>query len=393
MKQVRTGADRIAEFRSVFGDARLGLITNSSGVTADHRMTIAALQEQCNLRALFSPEHGVYGILGPGEKVSEQVDPFSGLPAYSLFEDYIYSSDAKAKDRVYMPSEQAMSQIDAMVFDIQDVGSRFYTYPSTLFYAMRACASSGKKMIVLDRPNPIGGVQVEGNCHSKELLSFIGLTQSPIRHGWTIGEMARYYNGEYGLGCALEVIPLEGWTRDMYFNETGLCYIKPSPNLPTLESCVVYNGTCLFAGTNVSEGRGTTTPFTTIGAPYIQPMHLAEKMNAQHCSGLEFTPAFFRPEFSKYAGEPCYGVQIHITDAKAVRPVELGVRLMRTIQEMYPDSFAFTPPVPGAHYHIDIASGNTDLRDGVLSAEQICEKWAQEAARFRPIHDRYCLYE
>ncbi len=264
---VLTGIDRIDACRRVFGGARLGLITSCSGLARNMKTSIDVLKEYFDLRLLFSPEHGVRGILAPGEKVSYHIDRFSGLPAYSLFEDLIYSGDSTAKDRAYLPPSEAMEQIDVMVFDIQDVGSRYYTYASTLFYAMRACAASKKKMVVLDRPNPIGGTVLEGNCHSKELLSFIGLTQIPIRHSWTMGEMAQYYNGEHRLGCDLQVIPVEGWNRSMYFEETGLPFVKPSPNLPTMDSVVVYNGTCLFAGTNVSEGRGTTTPFTRVGAP------------------------------------------------------------------------------------------------------------------------------
>ncbi|WZL78773.1 DUF1343 domain-containing protein [Eubacteriales bacterium mix99] len=391
---VLTGIDRTEECRRVFGNARLGLITGYSGLARNMKTSIDVLKERFNLRVLFSPEHGVRGILGPGEKVSFYIDRFSGLPAYSLYEDSISSGDGGAKDRVYQPSREAMNQIDMMVFDIQDVGSRYYTYASTLFHAMRACTAADKKMVVLDRPNPIGGTVLEGNCHTKDLLSFIGLTQIPIRHSWTMGEMAQYYNGEHHLGCDLGVIPVQGWNREMYFNETGLPFVKPSPNLPTPDSILVYNGTCLFSGTNVSEGRGTTTPFTTIGAPYIDPIALSDRMNREHCPGLAFSPAFFIPSFGKHAGKCCYGVQIHISEPKAVRAVELGVLLMCTIREMYPGQFAFNPPPSeGAHYHIDLASGNTDLREGKLSADQILSKWNKEAAAFRPIHQKYRIYD
>lgn len=392
MRTVSTGIDRIGECRQAFGDARLGLITSCSGLAKNMKTSIDVLKEHFDLRLLFSPEHGVRGVLAPGEKVTFHVDRFSGLPAYSLFEDFIYSADNNEKDRAYLPPQAALEQIDVIVFDIQDVGSRYYTYASTLFYAMRACAVSGKKLVVLDRPNPIGGTVLEGNCHSKEFLSFIGLTQIPIRHSWTMGEMALYYNGEHRLGCDLHIIPVDGWARDMYFKETGLPFVKPSPNLPTLDSVAVYNGTCLFAGTNVSEGRGTTNPFTMVGSPYINPIALSEKMNQMECDGLSFSPAFFIPAFGKYTGECCYGVQLHITDLKSIRAVELGVRMICTIREMYSQEFEFTPPPPGAKYHIDLASGNRDLRGGVFSADQIVRKWNVEAESFRPIHKKYRIY-
>jgi len=390
---VKTGIDRQDRCRAVFGKARLGLITSSSGISSDLRSSIDVLKENFDLRVLLAPEHGIRGVLGPGEKVGFQIDRFSGLPTYSLFEDHIFSSDNEEKDSAYLPPKEALDQIDMMVFDIQDVGSRYYTYPSTLFYAMRACASAGKKMVVLDRPNPIGGTRLEGNCHDPGLLSFIGLTRTPIRHGWTIGELAQYYNGEYHLGCDLEIVKMTGWKRDMFFDETGLPFAKPSPNLPTLDSVVVYNGSCLLAGTNVSEGRGTTTPFTTVGAPYINPGVLAKKMNAVGLEGLAFTPAFFIPAFADYPGQVCGGIQIHVREPKRVHGVNLGIYLIRTIQELYPEDFAFSSPPAGANYHIDIASGSSELRDNILTAGQLAEKWDQESAAFQPIHEKYKIYE
>jgi uncharacterized protein YbbC (DUF1343 family) len=257
---------------------------------------------------------------------------------------------------------------------------------------MRAAAATGKKLVVLDRPNPIGGVLVEGNTHTEELFSFIGLTPVPIRHGMTLGELALYYNGEHGLGCDLAVIPAENWTRDMYYDETGLPFTPPSPNLPTQESVVVYNGTCLLEGTTVSCGRGTTTPFTLIGAPFVQPVRLAQAMNDLSLPGLKFAPAYFRPEWGKHAHQSCGGVRIHVTDEKAVRPVALGVWLICTLRQLFPADFAFNPPASGSRWHIDLSSGNTDLRDGVLSAPEILEKWEKEAQAFLPIRQKYLLY-
>ncbi|MEG0768062.1 MAG: DUF1343 domain-containing protein, partial [Clostridia bacterium] len=220
--QVQTGIDRIGAYRTLLSNKRLGLITGASGVGADLRSSVDILRAQYNVTALFAPEHGIRGELQPGQKVQTHVDRYSGLTAYSLFEDEMNASMGFDREAVFMPAKEALDQIDAMVFDLQDVGSRYYTFASTLFFAMKACARAGKECIVLDRPNPIGGVALEGNCHRPENFSFIGLTPVPIRHGMTMGEMARYYQGEHGIDCALHVIPMAGWRREMFFDETGL---------------------------------------------------------------------------------------------------------------------------------------------------------------------------
>ncbi len=388
---VKAGIDRICEpnVRALLEGKRIGLCGGASGLNRKYLGTIEAMTELYRVTALYAPEHGSRGVLGPGEAVENGVDKVSGIASFSLFRDMVFSEDEGQKKRVYAPDRLP---IDILVFDMQDVGSRYFTYASTLFYCMQACAKKGIPLCVLDRPNPIGGA-VQGNVSKPEMSSFIGLTQVPIRHGLTLGELARLYNGEYGLGCELHVIELDGWTRDMFYGDTGLPFVKPSPNLPSMDAITVYNGTCLFSGTNVSEGRGTTTPFTTVGAPYINPVHLAEKMNALGLPGLAFSPAFFRPSFGKHANTVCYGVDIHVLDQKAVQPVSLGVHMMRTVQQMYPNDFAFNPPPNGGRWHIDLASGNTDLRTSQESAERIIERWQAEAAAFMPLYDQYRLYD
>lgn len=388
---VRCGADRLAEFPGLF-TGRLGLITGASGMTADGCFTIDVLRQLYDLRVLLAPEHGIRGVLGPGEAVHTHVDTLSGLPAYSLFEDRIFSQDVKEKDRVYLPPADALAQLDTLVFDLQDAGSRYYTYASTLFYSMRAAAAAGKRLVVLDRPNPIGGELVEGNTHTEELFSFVGLTPVPIRHGMTLGELALYYNGEHGLGCDLAVVPVKNWRRDMYYDETGLPFTPPSPNLPTQEAIVVYNGTCLLEGTTVSTGRGTTTPFTLIGAPFVQPVALAQAMNALALPGVQFLPAYFRPEWGKHAHQSCGGVRIRVLDEKAVRPVALGVHLICTLRRLFPGDFACNPPAQGERWHIDLTSGSTELRQGVLSAEEILAGWEKQAQAFLPVREKYLLY-
>ena len=263
----RCGIDRIADFSHILAGKRLGLVTGSSGIGRDYRSTIEILHEKYNLTTLFAPEHGVRGELQGGVQVNSHVDKHSGLPVYSLFSDECSIIDAKLlHNSLYMPSQEALDRVDAIVFDIQDVGSRYYTYPSTLFFVMKACAKAGKECIVLDRPNPIGGA-IEGNSHREENFSFIGLTKVPIRHGMTLGELALFYNGEYHLGCKLHVIPADGWNRSMYFEDTGLPFVCPSPNLPNQNAIILYNGICMLAGTNVTDARGTTRPFEQFGAP------------------------------------------------------------------------------------------------------------------------------
>ena len=388
---VKSGIDRIREphVRRLLDGKRIGLVGGASGLSRDYLGTIEAMTEVYRVQALYAPEHGSRGMLGPGEAVESGVDVISGIASFSLFRDMVFSEDEGQKKRVYAPDELP---IDILVFDMQDVGSRYFTYASTLFYCMQSCAKKGIPLCVLDRPNPIGGA-VQGNVSVPEMASFIGLTQVPIRHGMTLGELARLYNGEYGLGCELYVVELDGWKRDMFYGETGLPFVKPSPNLPTMDAITVYNGTCLFAGTNVSEGRGTTTPFTTVGAPYVNPVHLAERMNSLHLSGLAFSPAFFRPAFGKHANTVCYGVDIHVLEQKAVQPIDLGLQMIRAIQDMYPTDFAFTPPPTGGRWHIDLASGNTDLRTSSLSAEQLIARWQEQAQAFMPLYHKYRLYE
>ena len=392
---MKTGIDRIKEYgvKKLFENKRIALISGCSGVSGDYRYTTDIFNENFSVVSVLAPEHGPRGVLGPGEKVRGGTDRFTGLPVYSLFEDFYASCDEAKKDGAYMPSSSALAGADTVVFDMQDVGSRYFTYASTLFYAMKACGRYGLPLVLLDRPNPIGGA-VEGCCSSSEYLSFIGLTPVPIRHGMTLGELARYYNGQFCLSCDLTVVELDGWSRDTYFDETGLPFVRPSPNLPTFESVCFYNGTCMLAGTNVTEGRGTTQPFTLIGAPYIDPINLADRLNAdKSLHGVRFSPAFFMPHFSKYSGQTCYGVRLHLTDKRALEPVFLGLKLIYTIREMYPDDFEFIKPSSDGRYHIDLSCGNADIRTSGKTAEAICEEWNKQAADFKNKNEKYYLYK
>ena len=395
---VTIGIDRIEEapYRSLLKDRRIGLVTNASGLSPRYgwRGTVEVMAPRYTVAALFAPEHGVRGVLGPGEKVSHGVDALSGIPTYSLFEDMVFAgADEASTDKAYMPAPESLREIDLLFFDMQDVGSRYFTYASTLFYTMRAAAAAGIPLVVADRPNPLGGEVVEGCRQEESCRSFIGLARVPIRHGLTLGELARYYNGAYGLGCDLTVIPMEGWERSMLWEDCGLPFVRPSPNLPTPQSILVYNGTCMLAGTNATEGRGTTTPFTTVGAPYVNPLELADALDALHLDGLRFSPTHFIPSFSKYQGEVCGGVDIHVTDPRALRAVGLGLHLVRTLQALYPRDFAFrAPATPDGRWHIDLSTGNDTLRTTQRSAAEIYTVWQTDAASFQEETLLYRLY-
>ena len=395
---VTIGIDRIEEapYRSLLKDRRIGLVTNTSGLSPRYgwRGTVEVMPPRYTVTALFAPEHGVRGVLGPGEKVSHGVDALSGIPTYSLFEDMVFAgADEASTDKAYMPAPESLREIDLLFFDMQDVGSRYFTYASTLFYTMRAAAAAGIPLVVADRPNPLGGEVVEGCRQDESCRSFIGLARVPIRHGLTLGELARYYNGAYGLGCDLTVIPMEGWERSMLWEDCGLPFVRPSPNLPTPQSILVYNGTCMLAGTNATEGRGTTTPFTTVGAPYVNPLELADALDALHLDGLRFSPTHFIPAFSKYSGEVCGGVDIHVTDPRALRAVGLGLHLVRTLQALYPRDFAFrAPATPDGRWHIDLSTGNDTLRTTQRSAAEIYAAWQTDAESFQEETLLYRLY-
>ena len=384
--RVLNGIDRKDELKRLLKGERVGLAAGSASMTAELEYSVDAVAELCTLRALFGPEHGIRGALAPGETVNDGIDALSGLPVFSLY-------GGGTGEDAYEPPRAGLEMIDTLVFDLTDVGSRYYTYASSLFYAMRACARTGKRLIVLDRPNPLGGVEIEGNLTLPQLRSFIGLTPVPIRHGWTMGELARYYRAEYWKDCCLEVVTMLGWRRGMRYEDTGCPFVRPSPNLPTLDAVALYCGTCLFSGTNISEGRGTTLPFSMIGAPYVDPVLLAKEMNGIRLPGVLFTPAVFVPQFSKYAQKTCRGVQIHVTDRRAVKPVELGVRMFCKIRDLWQNDFAVREGKDGAPTHLDLLSGSFDLGSGQKGADEILDDWHQQAEAFVPIHKKYMLYE
>ena len=318
---VRTGLDRLvagdagAHLRS----AAAGLIMHPASVTATLVPSVdALLGAGFTLRSLFGPQHGARGEKQDNMIESEHyADPRTGLPVHSLYSE------------VRKPIPEMLEGLEVVLFDLQDVGVRVYTFVWTMALAMEACAAAGIRFVVLDLPNPVGGEVLEGPVLRQGFESFVGLHPIPLRHGFTAGELARWLNDVRGIGCDLDVIPMDGWRRDMFWEDTGLPYVLPSPNLPTPDSCVVYPGMVLVEGTNLSEGRGTTKPFELVGAPYLDPYALVEAVSSEDTVGATLRPCFFEPTFQKHAGVMCGGVQIHVTDPRAFRSVRAGHILLR----------------------------------------------------------------
>lgn len=305
---------------------RVGLITNPTAVTSKLRPTYDILMEKFTLTAMFSPEHGVRGDAQAGLHITEYMDAATGLPVYSTY------GDGRAK------AHAEMQKLDCVLFDIADIGSRYYTYQYTMTEAMEACAVTGVPFVVLDRP-PVIGCYAQGNLLDPAFSSFVGKYATAARSGMTIGEFAKYINESEKLGCDLTVVPCENVKRSMYFEETGLPFIMPSPNIPTVDAALIYIGTCFFEGTNLSEGRGTTKPFEIFGAPWLRSRDVIEKVGKQ--DGCILRETYFTPQFSKHAGELCAGIQIHVTDREAFRPFDVGVRLVDTIRRNHPE-FQYT---------------------------------------------------
>jgi len=355
---VKVGLEVLLEegFERLRGE-RVGIVTNHTGVTRGFRHLVdLALEHGVEVAALFAPEHGIRGDLPPGSRVEDGVDPATGLPVYSLY-------GVRLK-----PPAEVLSELDAVVYDIQDVGARFYTYISTLYYVLEAAGEAGTRVVVLDRPNPVTGVAVEGPVLDPQLRSFVGVWPLPIRHGLTVGELACLLNEEAGLGAELEVVEMRGWARSMWFEETGLPWVPPSPNMPTPGTALVYPGTCLLEGTNVSEGRGTTKPFELVGAPWLDERALIEELETLPLRGVALRPATFVPMWGKYAGEVCRGVQVYVTDRRSFEPVKFGLLLVWALRRLHPRDFRFLGSE--GSYHFDLLVGRREARQLI---ERGCE--------------------
>ena len=325
---VLTGVDVLVRdgFKLLRG-SRVGLVTNHTGLTRDGQATIDALHKasHVSLEALFGPEHGIRGE--SDEHVADGRDEKTGLPVWSLY---------GARTR---PAPEQLAGLDTLVFDIQDIGCRFYTYLSTLGHVLEAASAEGLRVVVLDRPNPIGGLAAEGPVADAEALSFVAYHPVPVRHGLTVGEMARLLHAEKGLTCPLEVVPCSGWRRGDWYDATGLTWINPSPNMRRLPAAALYPGVGLLEFTNVSVGRGTDTPFEVFGAPYLAPRAFAGALNAEALPGVRFIPVRFTPAASVFAHESCGGVQLLVTDRARLNAVQVGLTLAVTLRRLYPDSW------------------------------------------------------
>ncbi len=381
----RPGIERlIAEGPGELRGLRLGLITNHTGTTADgSRSTIDVLHAhpELELVALFSPEHGIRGAAEAGESVASGRDERTGLPIHSLY------GETRA------PSERMLVNVDALVFDIQDIGARYYTYIWTMALAMQAAAEHGRQFVVLDRPNPIGGALVQGNVLDPDYATFVGLYPVPMRHGMTVGEMARYLNAEHGIGARLHVVPAIDWQRDEWLDETALHWRAPSPNMPTLESAAHYPGTCLFEGTNLSVGRGTPAAFQQIGAPWLDAGAVIERLRALRLPGVAFDTVSFVPQApgdGKYAGIEVRGIRYTVADRATYDPARTAVATLVAIQALHADSLSFREA------HFDRLAGTGEVRAAIrqgASMASITTGWDAQTDAFRTQRAPYLLYD
>lgn len=374
------GIENLRSVEKYLSGARLGLMTNPTGVDSRLRSTIDLLYGSHCLSALFACEHGVRGDIQAGQQVDTFVDPDTGLPVFSCFGKNAHLT------------EEMLAAFDVFVFDMQDVGARFYTYLYSLSYAMEDCARAGKPVVVLDRPNPLGGLQVEGTLLEPRLHSFVGEYPMPTRYGLTIGEYALWVKDHLKLDLSLHIAPMIGWERRMRYQDTGLCFVPPSPNCATLHAADIYTGTCIFEGTNISEGRGTTLPFEYIGAPFVNGPALSQRMNALGLPGVLFRPAWFTPQFAKYPGELCSGVQIHLTNPRAARPFEIGLRLMEAIRSLHGDKLEWRGFEPNGSASVDRLLGTDAFRLGQMDADALLAYHAPRIAAWQAQSRAFWLY-
>ena len=378
---VRLGIENLDGSLALFKGKRVGLITNATGVDRNYRRSVDILKDKVNLVALFAPEHGLRGNVVAGAAVPHEKDAATGLPIYSLHGDN------------RKPTAAMLKGIDVLAFDIQDIGARSYTYVYTMAYAMQSAREMNIPFVVFDRPNPVGGEQVEGGLLQPAYSSFIGLYPIPVRHGLTVGELARLFNEEFGIGVKLTVVPMQGWQRRMLQSDTGLPWLMTSPNIPTPDSALVYNATALFGGSNVSEGIGTTRPFELVGAPWLEGQKLADRLNSLRLSGVYFRPVHFTPQWGKYQGRVCSGVQIHLKDRNRFSAVPVGLRLLEAIREQGGARFQWNAPKGKDRWMIDLYAGGPELREGKVNISDLLARWSKEAAEFRLRSKKYQLYQ
>jgi uncharacterized protein YbbC (DUF1343 family) len=370
--------------------SRVGLVVHPASVNSkvEHAGDCFSRSRKLELAAFFGPQHGIRG-----ETQDNMIewkgfrDRKTGLPVYSIYSD------------TRKPAASMLKDIDVIAIDMQDVGSRYYTFIWTMELCMQACSEMGKSVVILDRPNPLGGVITEGTVLDMSFTSFVGQRPLPVRHGMTIAEIAGYLRDEYYPSLDFHVIPMKGWHRKMWFGETGLPWVLPSPNMPTFDTALAYPGMCLLEGTNVSEGRGTTRPFEMFGAPFIDAEVLIEKLKSFKLPGVIFRPMYFQPTFQKHAGKLCGGAQIHVTDRDKFRPFKTGVAVIKTLHDLYPDCFEWKKPpyeYENEKMPIDILAGTDRLRKDMENGKSLeyMEDWWNEQCRAfnKNIRKKYLIY-
>jgi uncharacterized protein YbbC (DUF1343 family) len=385
---IRLGSDLLLSSSRLKG-ARVGVVCNHASLDRGflHIVDRLAAAPDVTLAAIFGPQHGFRSDVQDNMiETAHTNDVTRKVPVYSLYSE------------TREPTAAMLAGLDCLVIDLQDIGARIYTYIYTMANCLRACSRHGIPVIVCDRPNPIGGNDVEGALLVKGFESFVGQFEIPMRHGMTMGEIARLFNEVFGLGAQLEVVKMEGWQRGMYADETDLPWVMPSPNIPTLDTAIVYPGTVLFEGILISEGRGTTRPFELVGAPWIEAESFARRMNGLGLAGVYFRPAVFEPTFQKHAKLTCGGCQIHVTDRNQFRPVLTGVALIAMFYQTNRVEFAWRQPpyeYEPEKMPIDILSGSTTLREQIeagVSARDIASSWRQDEADFRNVRESFLLY-
>jgi uncharacterized protein YbbC (DUF1343 family) len=382
------GSDRLLDSNRLKG-LRVGVVANPASLDGSFRHVIDRLgaADGVALGAIFGPQHGFRSDLQDNMiETPHTEDRARRVPIYSLYSE------------TREPTAEMLAGLDALVIDLQDIGARIYTFIYTMANCLRAASRHGVKVIVCDRPNPIGGVDVEGPTLERGNESFVGQFPIPMRHGMTVGELARLFNEHFGIGADLDVVAMSGWTRDQFWDETGLPWVMPSPNVPTAETAVVYPGTVLLEGTMVSEGRGTTRPFELVGAPWIEAEGFASRMNDVGLAGVHFRPAVFEPTFQKHCRTPCGGCQVHVTDRTRFKPVAAGASLIREFYASQPERFAWRDP-PYEYEHdkmpIDILAGTPVFQEQIeqqVPLAAIVGSWEAGENAFRKIRERFLLY-